>query len=189
MHKGHHTCEAFSFVSYNAFEQWAGEETGEHSPDYEGMKEELSWKMFKALERRIPGISQHVVFWSLGTPLTNEHYINATEGNLYGIEKSRTQVGPGSFPINTAFDGLLMVGASTLSHGVSGATATGLAAARKVLGCRTADILNQNGPPLRIYPAEDISQWPEDLQKRIERGSKAGEQVYEPENADSGTKD
>jgi hypothetical protein len=31
------------------------------------------------------------VFWSLATPLTNEHYINATQGNLYGIEKSRKE--------------------------------------------------------------------------------------------------
>ncbi len=173
MHKGHHTCEAFTFVSYDAFEQYAGEETGKHSAGYEAMKEDLSWKMFNALERRVPGISKHVVFWSLGTPLTNEHYINATEGNLYGIEKNRSQVGPLGFPIQTAVDGLYMVGASTLSHGVSGATATGLTAARKILGCGTADILNQNGPALRIYPAEDISQWPEELQKRIERGRKA----------------
>ena len=172
MHKGHHTCEAFTFVSYDAFEQWAGEKSGQHAADYEGMKEELSWKMFNALERRIPGISRHIVFWSLGTPLTNEHYINATAGNLYGIEKSRSQVGPLGFPIDTAVDGLYMVGASTLSHGVSGATATGLTAAKKILGCRTADILKQNGPPLRIYPSEDVSQWPEDLQKRILRGSK-----------------
>lgn len=172
MHKGHHTCEAFTFVSYDAFSEWAGEESGHHSSGYDALKEELSWKMFKALEKRVPGITQHIVYWSLGTPLTNEHYIKATEGNLYGIAKSRGQVGPGAFPINTAFDGLYMVGASTLSHGVSGATATGLAAARKILGCRTSDLLQQNGPPLRIYPAEDVTQWPEELQKRIARGQK-----------------
>ena len=31
MHDGHHTCEAFTFVGYDAFEQWAGEKSGEHS--------------------------------------------------------------------------------------------------------------------------------------------------------------
>ncbi|MDX1413977.1 MAG: NAD(P)/FAD-dependent oxidoreductase [Candidatus Promineifilaceae bacterium] len=172
MHKGHHTCEAFTFVSYDAFAQWAGESSGNRAADYEAMKEELSWKMFQALERRVPGISRHVVYWSLGTPLTNEHYINATEGNLYGIEKNRSQVGPLGFPIQSAIKGLYMVGASTMSHGVSGATSTGLTAARKILGCRTADLLQQNGPPLRIYPAEHIEEWPEELQQRIARGQK-----------------
>ena len=178
MHQGHHTCEAFTFVGYDAFAQWAGEKSGAHSAGYEALKEELSWKMFQGLERRVPGISKHVVFWSLGTPLTNEHYINATRGNLYGLEKSRSQSGPLGFTIDTAFDGLYMVGSSTLSHGVSGATSTGLVAARKILGCRTAELLNQNGPDLRIYPSEDISQWPEALQKRIERGRQPAKQIY-----------
>lgn len=175
MHQGHHTCEAFTFVGYEAFEQWAGEKSGEHSAGYEALKEELSWKMFQGLEKRVPGISKHVVYWSLGTPLTNEHYINATRGNLYGIEKSRSQSGPLGFAVDTPLEGLYMVGASTMSHGVSGATSTGLSAARKILNCRMSEILKQNGPELRIYPAEDISQWPEDLQKRIERGKQATE--------------
>jgi all-trans-retinol 13,14-reductase len=173
MHKGHHTCEAFTFVGYDAFEKWANEKSGERSPDYEAMKEELSWKMFKALEKRVPGISKHITFWSLATPLTNEYYIKATRGNLYGIEKNPSQVGPLGFPINAPFDGLYMVGASTSSHGVSGATGTGLAAAKMILGGRISDMFNQNGSPLRIYPAEDISQWPKDLQKRIERGKQS----------------
>ncbi len=177
MHKGHHTCEAFTFVGYDAFAQWSGEKTGTRSAGYEAMKEELSWKMFQGLEKRVPGISKHVVFWSLGTPLTNERYINASRGNLYGTEKSRWQSGPLGFPIDTAFNGLYMVGASTLGHGVSGATSTGLVAARKILGCRTAELLNQNGPDLRIYPSEDISKWPEPLQKRIERGRQPAKQT------------
>jgi len=169
MHSGHHTCEAFTFVGYDAFEKWANDQYGERSADYEALKEDLSWRMFQALERRIPGISKHIVYWSLGTPLTNEHFINATRGNLYGIAKSRRQVGPGSFQVQTEFEGLLLCGSSTLSHGVAGVTASGLAAARKILGCRTSDLLQMNGPELRIYPSEDVSQWPEALQKKIER--------------------
>jgi phytoene dehydrogenase-like protein len=128
--------------------------------------------MFKGLEKRIPGISDHVTFWDLGTPLTNKHYINTTQGSLFGIEKSVDQVGPGAFSTKTEFEGLLMCGASTMSHGVSGATATGLSAAKVILSCGTADLLTQNGPLLEIYPSEDTSQWPEYLQKQIERGKK-----------------
>ncbi len=173
MHSGHHTCEAFTFVGYDAFEQWANEETGAHSAGYDALKEDLAWRMFQALEKRIPGISEHVVFWNLGTPLTNIHYINSTRGNLYGTAKNRKQVGPRSFPIKTEIDGLLMCGASTRSFGVSGATKTGLDAAKTILNCSTSDLLTQNGPPLKIYPSEDISQWPENIQQRITRGSRA----------------
>ncbi len=109
--------------------------------------------------------------------MTNAHYINATRGNLYGIEKSRTQVGPGAFPIQTEFDGLWMCGASTVSHGVAGVTASGIAVARGILNCRTSDLLKQNGPALPIYPSEDVTQWPEHLQQRIARGKPEADDV------------
>jgi all-trans-retinol 13,14-reductase len=170
MHHGHHTCEAFVFVGYEPFQKWAQERSGTHSADYEALKEDLAWRLFQSLEQRVPGISQHVVFYSLATPLTNEHYINATHGNLYGIEKSRKQVGPWAFPVQSEVEGLLMCGASTESHGVAGATGSGLTAARTILKCRAAELLAQHGPELRIYPAEDITQWPAELRARVERG-------------------
>ncbi len=167
--RGHHTCEAFTFVDYAAFEKWADSKHGSRPAAYQGLKEDLAWKMFQTLERHFPGISEHVVYWNLGTPLTNEHYLNATRGNQYGISKSLRQVGPGAFPVKTEIAGLYMCGASTLSHGVAGVTASGLAAAKSVLGCTTADLLTQNGPELEVYPAEDLSQWPEHLREKINR--------------------
>ena len=170
MHGGHHTCEAFTFVSYDAFEKYSSEGTGAHSLGYEALKEDLAWRMFQALEKRIPGISEHVVFWNLGTPLTNVYYINATQGNLYGTAKNNKQVGPRAFPTQTEIEGLLMCGASTRNFGVSGATKTGLDAAKAILNCSTAELLSQKGPPLQIYPSEDVTKWPEHLQKKIITG-------------------
>ncbi len=170
MHSGHHTCEAFTFVGYDAFKKWTHEKSGDRSVGYQALKEDLSWRMFKAIEKRVPGISDHIVFWNLGTPLTNEHYINVTRGSLYGIEKNRRQVGPRAYPAQTEFEGLLMCGASTSNFGVSGVTSTGLQVAAAILNCSTDDLLIQNGPELQIYPSEDISSWPENLRKRIERG-------------------
>jgi phytoene dehydrogenase-like protein len=172
MHDGIHTCEAFTFVDYAAFEQWADSKYGARPAEYEAEKEELAEKLFRKLEKFVPGISKHVVFWSLATPLTNEHYINATRGNQYGISKTRRQVGPGSFQIRTEIEGLFLCGANTISHGVAGVTFSGLMAATSILGCKTDDLLKQNGAEISIYPAEDISAWPQNLQKKIARGQK-----------------
>ena len=170
MHSGIHTLEAFAFVGYDAFSNWVGTQSGDRPPDYKALKGQLAGKMLAALDRRVPGLRKKMVFCDMGTPLTNEHYINATQGNLYGIAKSRFQVGPGAFPIRTEIPGLFMVGSSTISHGIAGATATGLAAARSILNCRNSDLLQQNGPPLAIYPSDDPSQWPTHLQEKIARG-------------------
>ncbi len=168
-HSGHHTCEAFTFVDYGAFEKWANSSKGDRPAGYEAEKEELAEKLFRKLEKHVPGISKHIVFWSLATPLTNEHYINATRGNQYGISKSIRQVGPGAFPIKTEIEGLYLCGASTTSHGVAGVTSSGLSAAASIMECKTSELLTQDGPPIEVYPSEDVSQWPKHLQEKIEK--------------------
>ena len=167
MHSGHHTLEAFAFVSHKPFEKWANQAAGDRDWEYQKLKDRLMEGMLTGLEQRVPGIKESVVFKDLGTPLSNQYYVNATAGNLYGTDKSVWQVGPFAFSMKTAFDGLWMCGASTLSHGVAGATASGLAVAKRILGCRTSDLLQANGPELQVYPSEDVTKWPEDLQKKI----------------------
>lgn len=167
MHSGYHTLESFAFVNYKPFQKWANQPGGDRDWAYQQLKERLMGGMLARLDEQIPGISEHVVFKDLGTPITNQHYINATDGNLYGTDKTVWQVGPFAFNVKTEFEGLWLCGASTLSHGVAGATASGLAVARQILDCRIADMLQQHGPALQIYPSEDISQWPEALQKKI----------------------
>lgn len=167
---GHHTCESFAFVSYEAFAKWAHTRYGARPADYEAMKEDLAWRMVRGLEKRIPGLSRHIVFWSLGTPLTNEHYLNATRGNLYGIEKSPTQVGPLGFRARTEFEGLFLCGASTTSHGVAGVTASGIEAAKAVLNCRTRDLLKESGDGLRLVPSEEVERlrgWAEGDEREV----------------------
>jgi all-trans-retinol 13,14-reductase len=175
MHSGHHTCESFAFVGYDAFEKWAHTKYGNRPSDYEGMKEDLAWRMVRGLEKHIPGLSKHIVYYSLGTPLTNEHYLNATRGNLYGIDKRPSQIGPWSFSPRTDFDGLYLCGQSTLSHGVAGVTASGIEAAKAVLNCRSSDILTGKGSGPLFLQAEEPGTWPEYLRKKMERGEKARE--------------
>ena len=170
MHNGQHSCEAFAFVGYEPFAKWADSKHGDRPADYNAIKEDLAWRMIQGLEKRIPGLSKHITFWDLGTPLTNQHYINATSGNLYGTAKSIKQLGPLGFGTQTEFEGLLLCGASTDSHGVAGVTSTGLAAARKILNCSNADLLTRNGPELKIYPSEEPSIWPQELQEMIANG-------------------
>jgi all-trans-retinol 13,14-reductase len=103
------------------------------------------------------------------------NYLNATRGNLYGIEKSPSQVGPWAFSPRTEFEGLYLCGASTLSHGVAGVTQSGIDAAKAVLNCRTRDLLKQHGASLTFLPSEDVSVWPENLRKKMERWEVARE--------------
>jgi hypothetical protein len=81
---------------------------------------------------------------------------------VYGTEKTLNQVGPFSYKNKTEIENLYLCGASTLSHGVGGATHSGLAAAAAILNCHKDDLLVEDAhQKLRIYDAEDQTTWPE----------------------------
>ena len=149
-YNGTHTVEVFAFVSHQPFAQWSEQPPDNRSEDYQRLKERISDGILNAIERRIPGFRERVVFQNLSTPLTNSRFINATHGNLYGIAKSRFQVGPWAFDNKTEMEGLWLCGAScTTGHGIVGVTYSGLRTASRILGCSVDSLLGQNGPELR----------------------------------------
>ena len=144
--------EAFAFVGYDAYKRWAKTSYGDRPEDYKRHKGSLTRMMLRAAGRIVPGLEERVVFAEIGTPLTNEHYVAATEGNLYGTSKTRSQVGPFGWQVKTEIGGLYLCGASTLGHGVLGATLSGMAVARSVLRCRSRDLLRSTGQSIRSSP-------------------------------------
>jgi all-trans-retinol 13,14-reductase len=156
----HHTLEVVSFTDYSSFSAFHNK-ADYHSEAYAAVKERIIQKFMNSVEKVIPGAKQHVVQVELGTPKTNEFYIKSTQGNVYGTEKTFNQVGPFSFQNKSEIKNLFLCGASTLSHGVGGATYSGVAAAAKVLDCSSEELLiPDENQQLRIYDAEDSATWP-----------------------------
>lgn len=149
-----HTLEAFALVTGDAFARWARTRSGERPPDYEALKQLVGDRMLRSIESVVPGLTSRVVFRAVGTPLTNVHYVAATNGSLYGTEKTRSQVGPFTYRARTPFRGLYLCGASTLSHGVMGAALSGLVAAKAVSRLTVEELLAAGGPSLTIRSAE-----------------------------------
>ena len=170
-----HTLEAFTLAAWDPFAAWADTPSGQRPGAYEALKARLERGLLAAVERVVPGLRERVVFQALGTPLTNQHYVNATRGSLYGTEKSLLQLGgPLGWDVRTPLGGLYLCGASTLGHGVMGATMSGIAAARAALGCRTRDLLRQGEATLRTWQAEDPATWPERVRRDVTRRSERG---------------
>ena len=164
----HYNFEAVTFIdndSYNKYNKHADYQ----SETYKKNKEIIIQKMLNNIEKVLPGAKQHVVQAELGTPKTNQFYINATKGNVYGTEKSFTQIGAFAFKSKSEIKNLFLCGASTLSHGVAGAAHSGVEAAAQILNVnsKTLRVVPDN-QTLRIYDAEDSSTWPEFILKKIE---------------------
>jgi len=157
----YHNFEIVTFVDYDNLPQFDGPEDY-HNPAYLDFKENVIRKLMNNIEAIIPGAKQHIIQAELGTPKTNEFYINSTKGNVYGTEKTLNQVGPFSYRNKSEIQNLYLCGASTLSHGVGGATHSGIAAAAAILKCKAEDLIIEDAEQkLRIYDAEDNLSWPE----------------------------
>lgn len=151
---GLHTLECFAFVSYDAFAAWQDSAYDHRPKAYEVLKTRLTAMMLHRMDQLIPDLSSNLVFSSLGTPLTNAHYIRSTRGNLYGTAKRWNQIGPWSYSPRTEIGGLYLCGASTAAHGVAGATETGIIAAAAVAGCHVGRFLGAKDQHLMIEPCE-----------------------------------
>ena len=167
-YNGHqHTIEAVTFIDYDSFlAQLNGAD--KNSDTYKKLKERLCQKLLNTLEKVVPGIKQHIVEIDLGTPLTNQHYMRSTKGNVYGTEKGFFQTGPFSFTAKTEIENLYMCGASIMAHGVAGSAYSGLKTAALILNCKEDDLLKPDATQeLRIYDAEDNTDWPQWLHQKM----------------------
>ncbi len=163
----HHTIEAITFINYKAFEKFKDEKE-QRSQAYLDFKERLTQKMLNGIEKVVPGIKKHIVHQELGTPVTNEYYINTTEGNVYGTEKSLKHIGPFAFKAKSEIKNLYMCGASILSHGVAGASHSGVDTAALILGCPPEELKEpEESQHLRIYDAENDADYPDWILEKI----------------------
>ncbi len=162
----HHTIEAVTFIDYDSFKTCTQKD--ENEDRYQEIKKRLIEKLLNTFKRILPEVHKHISHIELGTPVTNEHYIKSTKGNVYGTEKGFWQTGPFSYSAKSEIENLYMCGSSIMSHGVAGSSYSGVKTAAQILGCSEEDLLPIDGTQeLRIYDAEDHSQWPDWIHQRM----------------------
>lgn len=148
-----HTLEVIAFTDFKRFKAF---EYRRNSPEYLELKEKIIGKFITSLENIIPGIGKSIVMKELGTPLTNEFYVNSTEGNVYGTEKSSRQIGLNGFKPETEIENLYLCGASISGHGICGASYSGVQTAAKILKCTILDLIQPvPGQKITIVNAEN----------------------------------
>ncbi|WP_178987047.1 phytoene desaturase family protein [Winogradskyella schleiferi] len=164
----YHTLEVITYINYDSFAAFKDEKE-ERSEAYLEFKEQIIQKFLRSLEKVVPGITASIVHKELGTPITNEFYINSTDGNVYGTEKSLRHIGPFAYKMKSEIENFYLCGASTVSHGVAGASYSGAQTAAAILGCRQDDLIKPDeNQHLRIFDAEDDTNYPDWMQKKIE---------------------
>lgn len=177
----YHSFEVVTFIDYAPFQSFEKEKS-ERTPAYLAFKERICQKFMTSMEKILPGVKDHVVVMELGTPITNGFYINSTNGNVYGTEKSLTQIGPFAFGAQSEIENLYLCGASTMSHGVAGSSMSGVETAAKILKCRAEELIApQPDQQVRIYDADDDANWPQWIHQKMEDKKRAFKGAQEEE--------
>lgn len=105
-------------------------------------KDPITERLLSLADRAFPGLKEKLVFAIGATPRTLERYTLNQRGAMYGWELAPDQVGPGRLAPDAPIDGLVLAGHWTRpGAGVYGALASGLSAARTVLGVEDEDAL------------------------------------------------
>ena len=164
----YHNFEIVALIDNKLFSEFFGTYNYQ-SPKYIDYKHRACQKFIKSLEKIMPGINNHIIQMDLGTPKTNNFYINCTNGNIYGTQKTLKQIaGSMVYKQTTEIKNLYLCGASTLAHGVSGASMSGVKTASHILNCDIEDLLQPDVTQnIRIYDAEDSSTWPQWVHNKI----------------------
>ncbi|HQR45906.1 MAG TPA: NAD(P)/FAD-dependent oxidoreductase [Thermoanaerobaculia bacterium] len=132
-----HTAEVIAAVDGAAFSRWAGTRWRRRGPEYDALKEKLAETLLDAVERRVPGFRDLVVYRELSTPLSTEHFTGHPGGEIYGIPATPERFTKGYLQVRTPVPGLFLTGADALFLGVVGAARAGLQCAVAVAGPST----------------------------------------------------
>ncbi|XP_066955488.1 all-trans-retinol 13,14-reductase-like [Macrobrachium rosenbergii] len=133
---GKTTMALVTFIPYEWFSDWENERVMKRGDEYESIKKVFGYKAIDQACRLFPSIKDHIDYVSIGTPVTNKHYIAAPKGEIYGLDHTSARFSLWNNALlrpKTDIPGLFLTGQDICSCGFSGALWGGFLCAGAVL--------------------------------------------------------
>ena len=120
-----------TYMRYDEVKQWEHtfntvSDEEDRGPDYEEFKNRKAEVLLDSVEKKFPGLRNHIQSYYTATPLSFRDYIGTDDGSLYGIVKDykdplRTFISP-----RTKLPNLYFTGQNLNLHGILGAAMSAL---------------------------------------------------------------
>lgn len=137
-HPGVSTVQVLAPVNYDWFIQYESSSLQNRGQEYNKVKEQWTERLLQHLYDQFPQVKGHVMFTELSTPITNNHFMASTEGEVYGVAHTvqrYTTWQDGLMP-STPIPGLFLTGQDIFCDGVGAALISGaITAFRSSPGC------------------------------------------------------
>jgi all-trans-retinol 13,14-reductase len=132
-HKDKATIQVIAPCSFEQVRRWQNDKQGRRGEDYELLKERISQRLLKKLIGVVPQIEGRIAFMELSTPLSTQHFMNYSNGEIYGLEHTPKRFSLKFLRPTTPIKGLYLTGQDIVTVGVGGALYSGVLAATAVL--------------------------------------------------------
>ena len=133
---GKSTCAIVTVTPFEWFEEWKDEQVMKRGEDYVSFKTRLGRRLWEQVCKLYPHLEDKLEYIEVGTPLSNQFYLESYKGEVYGLDHDidrfdpfiQTDLRP-QLPVN----GLYLTGQDVFSDGFSGAMYAGLFTASAIL--------------------------------------------------------
>ena len=132
--KGPPTAEVLALVDRAVFAPWlnGGPAALGLADDYAAFKDWVAERLLAQFRRHFPALAPMVRYHEAATPLTQQRYVRATGGSMYGIEMSVERVAGDAVRLRSPVPGLVLTGQDVAGPGIAPSFMTGLMAAATV---------------------------------------------------------
>ncbi|KAG7459743.1 hypothetical protein MATL_G00213950 [Megalops atlanticus] len=133
---GKSTLSLVTFAKYEWFEEWKDDKVTNRGPDYKSLKEAFISSIVDTVVEVFPKIKDRIEYIDAGTPVTNQYYISAPRGEIYGCDHNKSRF---SAELNvtirpqTPFKNLYLTGQDVFVCGFAGALAGALTCGSVIL--------------------------------------------------------
>jgi all-trans-retinol 13,14-reductase len=121
-------------LPYKAFEKWSDTSWKKRGDDYKAFKEEISNRLLKELYKQLPQLEGKVDCYELSTPLTTQHFVNYSKGEIYGLDHSPSRFRQAFLVPRTPIKNFYLTGQDIVTAGVAGALFSGMLTAMAITG-------------------------------------------------------
>ncbi|XP_023348959.1 putative all-trans-retinol 13,14-reductase isoform X2 [Eurytemora carolleeae] len=140
------TLALVTLANWEWFKDWKDKGVKKRGDAYKELKDCIGHQMVEHTLKLFPELRDKIDYVEIGSPVTNNHYLAAPHGEIYGLDHCSERFDPlmiAKLRPETDIPGLYLTGQDILSCGFTGALFSGILTAQACLGRNVmADLIN-----------------------------------------------